>query len=277
MNNRDLRQEIIEPTDERVAGLLSRLPKAEPPSDFDIRVRAAIARRKSDERARSRWSWQPIATLSSIALLAAIWGGVTYFSVGTQESAVATNLSNVAAPAPPNVRDEVALNPNTDIDIVESPNESAVAADSTGQINITAVSNSNTRVNSNTTAARTDRAPIRNTSVVRPTSPEANEGGSFDEAVTAADRLDTSSSDEKKISSMDLLRRAGVSGSMSGGQYLVTSASGAAAAAGLRVGDVVLAVNGSAISSVDSFNQNVRLRSITIQRDGSRLVLNISR
>lgn len=271
MNNKDLKKEILDPSEERVAALLARLPKADPPGDFEVRVKAAIARRKSDGAPARGWSWRPIAAFASVAMIAAVWGGLALYNSDDQVASVAVNtVEPQAIQAPPAEVAQVVQSAPI-VPIAES-NEAVASSN----IVSTPVSNSNIRTNSNATVARNERSPIRNTAIVRPANSEAD-GGSYDEAVTAANRLDTSSPAERKVSSLDMLRRAGVSGSMSGGQFVVGGVSGAASAAGLRSGDVVLAVNGVAVSSADAFNENVRLRSVTVQRDGSRIVINFAR
>ena len=263
--------ENLSAEDRQLAAMLNALPRAEAPADFDHKVRGRIAAR----RQHSGSGWRIFVPAFAAVFLVAL-GAVLY--LGVLSSADVADVPPIAqaptpAPMPQSVPEPA----------VQLPETTEVAAE----------------VNDNS-AAPNDRVAER---VARPQGrPERRAdreeqiegGGSIDRAgspvIANPDRLVNSNAvvpNERppgfegggQVDSSEVLSLMGLRGNFQPDGFLVSTAdaSGAAAKAGVRAGDVVESLDGKRIEPETRFASGSAIKTISIRRGDERLVLSINR
>ena len=256
--------------DRSVAEALGAMPRISAPADFNHKVRGRIAAR----RQHSGQGWRILVPAFAVVFLAAL-GTVLY--LGVLNSANVTDVPPIAeapaqAPMPP------AATPVTQSDAPAPPEVASAVSDDTS-------------VPNERTAERTvpKRQPVRNEDFE-----EVPPGGSIDRAGspvnTAPDRTVNSNvavpemrppgfDSPGEVEANEVLSLLGLKGNFQPEGFLVGSAeaSGAAARAGVRAGDVVESLDGKNIEPETRFASGSEIRTIGVKRNGERLTLRINR
>ncbi len=237
----------VEETDE-VRRLLRALPRVNAPGDFEFGVRSRIARETAPTGVR--WlipTWVKAAVPAALLIAVGSYVGIQMTSAPqTPNSTVAVAAPSAEPVAPVAVPDPSTPQPEVVAATqVEEPAETPEVA-----------------------ASRNTPKPVRSP---QPTV-EKPGGGSYDTAApqTKTIRSNTDVDDNEPesparrvlISSREFLTNAGVSASYAGAGGKILSVGGAAAAAGVRAGDVIEAVN-------------VQAGTLRVTRDGNTLTFSI--
>lgn len=252
--------EFADAGEERVAALLNSLKRVDPPGDFDIRVRARIAQGRP---LTSGPSWFPATVRVAVpaAVLFAVGG---YFGYSALYREGNMKVPVVAESRPPFVT------PAT------QPTVEAVA--SHGSTPTTEVAAAKPPGNAADTTGTPKKSPAAN-------KPAQRTGGSVDMAVREANSVTPrdenlvpsgGNSGGVKTSSLsvrEVFAAMGVRATHSGTGWRVSAAAGAAAAAGLKAGDIIEAVNGAPVGVNSTFDAGFTGRSLRIRRDGVVLQL----
>ena len=256
--------------DRNVAEALGAMPRISAPADFNHKVRGRIAERSQ----HSGQGWRILVPAFAAVFLVAL-GAVLY--LGVLNSANVTDVPPIAeapaqAPMPP------PATPSTQSD-APAPPEVASAVSNDASI-------------PNESAAERPvpkRQPARTEDVE-----EAPPGGSIDRAGspvnTSPDRPVNSNvavpemrppgfDAPGEVEANEVLSLMGLKGNFQPEGFLVSSAeaSGAAARAGVRVGDLVESLDGKKIEPETRFASGSEIRTIGVKRNGERLTLRINR
>ncbi|MGE3467103.1 MAG: hypothetical protein AB7J13_09230 [Pyrinomonadaceae bacterium] len=264
MHNEEKRlQDISDVGEVKIAAMLGALERVEAPGDFDLRVRARIARGRPTE---GRASWIP--TLARIGAPAALLLFVAaYFGYSSLYRNIQVNVPDVAgvenvvpkAPLPdPTVAEVVVSAPEepaprsaAEKPEVRSPEVASVAKKPKKSVN----SNADSGGGSFDSALGVANAPITPKKVAPPSNMGVPPG---------------------ELSVKEVLGRIGVSGASTGSGWRVESVSGRASRAGVEVGDVIEAVNGIPIGVNVMFTKNFAGSSLRVRRDGSVIQISLN-
>lgn len=260
VNEKNNLQEFTDSGEEKVAAMLGSLKRVDAPADFDFRVRARIAQGRPSE---TRVSWFPtFARVAAPAVMLAAVGG--YFGYTALYDTGAVNVPIVADSGP------VAIAPVG----VPTSNEIAPAPTARTEVAVKAP------VNTDETIAAAAKKDTATTAVKKPETPE---GGSVDMALREANRpggvVNTGNSSPVIPTSTLSVREAfsamGIRASLSASGWRVSSASGRAAAAGLKTGDIIEAVNGKSVGANTVFDEKFSGSTLRIKRDGATIQISL--
>lgn len=254
MSNQEQQTErFTDAGEEKVAALLGSLKRVDPPGDFDMRVRARVAQGRP---AAARPSWFPVTVrLAAPAAILVIAGG--YFGYNAlyregnvnvpvvAESRQATPSAAVTQPTVESVTPPAAV-PTTEIASSKPAAEPGVSV-----------------------AEKPKKPAAADKTADQPT------GGSVDLALREANTVSGVNSNAAKstLSVREVFAAMGIRASRSGSGWRVSSASGAAAAAGLKAGDIIESVNGQPVGANTVFESGFTGRTVGIKRDGVSLTL----
>jgi len=236
----------IDATDEPIIKLLAALKHVEAPKDFDFRVKARIAQGRPAER---QASWIPATVRYAVPLaLAVAIGG--YVGINSLYSPEGVNVPVVA------------VVPATQPIVVDGPLEQQPAPPKETVAERVELQQPEA-VNKTVEKKIEKAAPARNPKI------DAPAGGSFDSAIKPTVNLSPANSASnstvpdaraarKEKTAAAFLTSAGISASFAGAGGRIRSVGGAAAAAGVKPGDV--------IESIDVEGGSIRIR-----RDGKSL------
>jgi hypothetical protein len=260
VNEKNNFEEFTDSGEEKVAAMLGSLKRVDAPADFDFRVRARIAQGRPAEK---RVSWFPtFARVAAPAVMLAAVGG--YFGYNALYDTGTVNVPVVADSGP------VAIAPV----VVPTSNGIAPAPVATTEVAVKAP------VNTDETVAG---APKKDTATTAVKKPETPEGGSVDMALREANRpggvVNTSNSSPVIPTSTLSVREAfsamGIRASLSASGWRVSSASGRAAAAGLKTGDIIEAVNGKSVGANTVFDEKFSGSTLRVKRDGVAIQISL--
>jgi hypothetical protein len=256
-------QDFADAGEEKVAAMLGTLKRVDAPADFDFRVRARIAQGRPAE---ARVSWFPaFARVAAPAVMLAAVGG--YFGYNALYDTGTVNVPVVADSGP------VAAAPVA----VQTSNEVAPAPAATTEVAV-----AKPPVDTEETVAGTPKKDL--TAAVK--KPETPEGGSVDMALRETHTVSTRSGNvvntgnsspvipTSTLSVREVFSAMGIRASLSATGWRVSSASGRAAAAGLKTGDIIETVNGKAVGANTVFDEKFVGSAMRVKRDG--LTVNIS-
>lgn len=258
-NEKNNFNEFADTGEEKVAAMLGSLKRVDAPADFDFRVRARIAQGRPSEK---RVSWFPtFARVAAPAMMLAAVGG--YFGYNALYTGN-VNVSEVADSAP------VAIAPV----VVPTSNEVAPAPAATTEVAVKSPGNTD-----QTVAA----APKKDASTTAVKKPETPEGGSVDMALRETKRpggvVNTGNSSPviptSTLSVREIFSAMGIRASFSGTGWRVSSASGRAAAAGLKTGDIIETVNGKAVGANTIFDEKFSGSTLRVKRDGATIQISL--
>lgn len=248
--------EFADAGEEEVAALLSSLTRVDPPGDFDMRVCARIAQRKP---ATSRPSWFPsLARIAAPTALLAIAGGYFGYHAFYREGNV--NVPAVAESRPAVVSPAAAQPTAEAVEPQASTPEVAAAKPSLS------------------TSETGTASPKKSPAVNKPVQPT---DGSVDIALREANARSLRESNgntgpaRSTLSVRDVFSAMGIRATHSGTGWRVSSVSGAAAAAGLREGDIIESINGVPVGVSSTFDAEFRGRSLRVRRDGAVVTISL--
>lgn len=263
--------EELNAEDRHVAEALGAMPRAAAPPDFNHKVRGRIAARRQP----SGPGWRIFVPAFAAVFLVAL-GTVLY--LGVLSSADVTDVPPIAeAPTPAPVSNRV---PEPSVQLPEPTEVASTVNEDTPA--------PNDRVTER--VASPQRRPER-----RPQTPtQINDGGSVDRAgspvtsnpdrpvnsnVSVPDMRPPGFEGGGQVDSSEVLSLMGLKGNFQADGFLVSNAeaSGAAARAGVRAGDVVESLDGKKIEPETRFASGSAIRTISVRRGDARLVLSINR
>lgn len=239
----------------QIAALLGSLKRVEPPGDFDMRVRARIAKGKP---AQVGASWRPVflRIAAPALLLVAIGGYLGYNTLYRQ--------GNVGVPEV--VDSTPVATPATETATVPAPTGETVAVKPASSNDLAA-----------TTSDKKINAPNKK--------PERPAGGSLDSALRETNSIvprnvetagnSTPTAPASTLSVREVFSAMGIRASYSGSGWRVSSASVRAAAAGLKVGDIIESVNGQTVGINTVFDARFSGHNLRIRRDGAVVQINL--
>ena len=252
-------QDFADAGEEKVAAMLGSLKRVDAPADFDFRVRARIAQGRPAE-ARSSW-FPTFARVAAPAMMLAAVGG--YFGYNALYDSRMVNVPEVVDSAP------VATAPV----IAPTSNEVASAPAAT-----TEIASARPTVNSDEVTATVPKKETTTPSK----KPEEPTGGSIESTQKAINpiklgNIENTGNSRPTISQsvLDVFGSMGIRASFSGTGWRVSSASGGAAAAGLKQGDIIEAINGKPVSANTSFDSNFSGKTLRIKRDGASIQISL--
>lgn len=258
-------QDFADAGEEKVAALLGSLKRVDAPADFDFRIRARIAQGRPAE-ARSSW-FPTFARVAAPAVMLAAVGG--YFGYNVLYDAGTVNVPVVAdsgtvTPAPV---------------IVPTTNEVVPAPVATTDVAV-----AKPPVSTEETFAAAPKKDSPTTAVKKPETPE---GGSVDMALRETNTLSTRPGNvvntgnsspvipTSTLSVREVFSAMGIRASFSATGWRVSSASGRAAAAGLKTGDIIETVNGRAVGANTVFDEKFSGSTLRVKRDGATIQISL--
>ncbi len=275
-------EEPMIPTPERpsdndpVSVMLGGLNRVEAPGDFDFKVRAGIAARRS---AGGRTSWLPVrAVWAAPVSLSLLVGG--YFAFNTFYFPGDEGLQAAAEVRPAEL--SVPIVPST-TPVVETPSSAptiptseAVGVETSSPLPFNAVVRTTPRPVSRRTSSSTER-------------PDRSGGGSFDEASREGRILyprgldpngtittDTApTGDDGRISVRAVLSFIGIDASYSVSGWSVRSVApnNLGARSGVKAGDIIEAINDQTLTGNTDFGKSFNGRSLRVRRDGKTMTI----
>ncbi|MEQ1645286.1 MAG: hypothetical protein ABL959_17685 [Pyrinomonadaceae bacterium] len=260
VNEKNNVEDFTDAGEEKVAAMLGTLKRVDAPADFDFRVRARIAQGRP---ADARTSWFPtFARVAAPAVMLAAVGG--YFGYNALYDTGTVNVPVVADSSP------VAIAPV----VIPTSNEIAPALSATTDVAV-----AKPPVNTEETVAGTPKKDVP--AVVK--KPETPEGGSVDMALRETNRpgnvVSTGNSSPviptSTLSVREVFSAMGIRASLSASGWRVGSASGRAAAAGLKAGDIIETVNGKAVGANTVFDEKFSGNTLRIKRDGATIQISL--
>lgn len=267
LNEEKRLQDLTDAGAEKVAAMLGSLARVEAPGDFNAHVRARIAKGRP---ATARTSWFPaFARIAAPALVLMAVGGYFGYNALYQQGNV-----NV-----PEVADAQQTVPAPDSDSLTTPGQNEVGdrivvqpTDQMTRDNIAVGVNVDSRLSPDKKPTNTKLGANR--SVDRPG------GGSVDLALRETNSVSPTVNSNPIIPATTLSVREvfsamGIRASHSGAGWRVSSASGRAAAAGLKTGDIIESVNGQAVGANTVFDANFAGRSLRVNRDGASIQISL--
>jgi len=275
MRNHDTQlQEADEMSDDEraVANALGSLRRVSVPTDFNARVRSAIARENNSD---ASVSWMPWTVMAGIPLVLAITVG-GYFAVARWNQPDSPNLA---------ARTE---NPSTTaaVNSISPSPEIVLTASNSAEPESSTVKPPASRETGNTVTPKTVEVLPR-TAAGRPG------GGSYVEAVRPERRIlprgidpdapqppKPRDFDQKvRIPVSEVLTMIGVRASFRGSSWMVESVAdfSTAGQAGLKTGDVIEAINDQNLTQNTEFRGSFTGKSIRIRRDGKPIVVELIR
>lgn len=290
LNEEKRLQDLTDAGAEKVAAMLGSLAHVEAPGDFNAHVRARIAKGRPSE---ARSSWFPVFTrIAAPALVLMAVGGYFGYNALYQQGNV--NVPEVAdsqqtVPAPENesqVSDSLTT-PGQDgggdriiVQPADQMTRDSIAVDRSVVQPTDEVMRDNIAVGVNVDSRLSpDKKPTNaklgaNRSVDRPG------GGSVDLALRETNSVSPTVNSNPTIPATTLSVREvfsamGIRASHSGAGWRVSSASGRAAAAGLKAGDIIESVNGKPVDANTVFDANFTGRSLLVKRDGASIQISL--
>lgn len=262
--------EELNAEDRQVAEALGAMPRAAAPPDFNHKVRGRIAARRQPSGSGWRIFVPAIAAVFLVAL-----GTVLY--LGVLSSADVTDVPPIAE-APAKAPLPQPTTPSMPSDIPEPPEVASAVNDDASVPNERLAERPVPR-----------RQPARTENVE-----DAPLGGSLDRAgspvtsnpdrpvssnVSVPDMRPPGFESGGQVDSSEVLSLMGLKGNFQADGFLVSNAeaSGAAARAGVRAGDVVESLDGKKIEPETRFASGSEIRTISVKRNGERLTLRINR
>lgn len=262
-------QDFADAGEEKIAAMLGSLKRVDAPADFDFRVRARIAQGRPAEK---RVPWFPtFARVAAPAMMLAAVGG--YFGYNALYTTGNVNVPIVADSGP------IAPAPL----VVPTSNEAAPATVASTEVAVV-----KPPVNSEQTVAAAPKKDAVTTAVKKPETPE---GGSMDIGQGVANTMSIpmsirggnventgNSSPVVPISSLsvrEVFSAMGIRASLSATGWRVSSASGRAAAAGLKTGDIIETVNGKPVGAYTTFNEKFVGSTLRVKRDGASVQISL--
>lgn len=262
--------EELNAEDRHVAEALGAMPKAAAPPDFNHKVRSRIAARRQP----SGSGWRIFVPAFAAVFLVAL-GAVLY--LGVLNSADVTDVPPIAeAPTPAPLPQPTT--PSMPSDIPEPPEVASAVNDDASVPN-----------------ERLAERPVPRKQPERKENVEdAPPGGSIDRAgspvtpnpdrpvnsnVSVPDMRPPGFEGGGQVDSSEVLSLMGLKGNFQTDGFLVSNAeaSGAAARAGVRAGDVVESLDGKKIEPETRFASGSEIRTISVKRNGESLTLRINR
>lgn len=243
--------------DVRIVGMMASLPRVAAPADFDVRVRARIANRKSAERTGFRL---PSAVAYGIAL-GIVLVAFGFFGIVWMYGGKADGVPAVA----------------TVDDSAEIPRNFAISNDRPGPVADSTVASS--RATSEPEAERPHAAEIKRevnvtqTPEIKPDSARKKARTIYPKGIDPslrAEPLSNAAERGKPIQVKELLSFLGVGSAFTDGGWRVESvkANSTAERIGLKPGDVIVAINDQAVDATTSFTGSFTGKSLRILRDG---------
>lgn len=245
---------FAEAGEQKVAQLLGQLKRVEAPGDFNARVRARIAQGRTETRS----SWSPLlvrlgAPAAALTLVAGYFGYTSLYRQGGVAAVEVAETTPAVAPAPVAPQKITEAAPSTTL-AVQPPEVAAVKPTAANQL----------------VAATGGKKPVTTDKKV-----DQATGGSVDMAAREANSITTrtpnSNSLEVKASTLsirEVFGAMGVRATFTGSGWRVASASGPAAAAGLKAGDVIESINGKTAGANSVFDKDFVGSSLRVRRDG---------
>lgn len=250
--------------EEKVAAMLGSLKRVDAPGDFDFCVRRRIAKGRPSE---ARTTWFP--TFARVAvpamMLAAVGGYFGYNAIYTGN----VNVPEVVDSAP------VATAPV----VIPTSDEVIPALSETPE-----VAAAKPPVNEEETVAGTPKKHMATTAV---TEPETSGGGSVDFAVRETNTISTRHGNvvntgnsspvipTSTLSVREVFSAMGIRASFSATGWRVNSASGRAAAAGLKTGDIIETINGKPVGANTVFDEKFSGSTLRVKRDGASIQISL--
>lgn len=256
MYNDEKRLENNSSADEnKVAALLGSLKRVTAPGDFDLRVRARIAKGRP-KQVGSSWFPALVRVAAPAMILVAVGAYFGYIALYQPGNADVPQVEIVeTAPAPSQPIDPVVISP------VARPAAEAEIGSS----------------------PQPDTKPIAGASkkASKPKKPvEQPAGGSVEFAGREANTIVPMVNPGAPLAAPTLSVREvfdslGVRASYTGAGWRVTSATGRAAAAGVKVGDVIESINGQTVGINTNFDANFVGRTLRVNRDGTAIQISL--
>ncbi|MEO7539851.1 MAG: PDZ domain-containing protein [Pyrinomonadaceae bacterium] len=274
MANQEYKQDTATTDNDPVSRLLAGLPKVGAPGDFEFRVKAGIASRRETG---VRSSWSPVTAAVAVPMMLAILVG-GYFGLSSLYSPTVDSGSSFAEVQAEEVRQPIAV-----------PSQEIYAR----MVDQKPVNPEQAQVK----PAETGISPqIANTEkrVTTPTRPEKlSGGGSFDVASSESRRIlprgfdaaQSPAADPKavntntKISPQTIFSLMGIKASYTVSGWIVQSvaANNMADRSGIKVGDVIEAVNGQSVTENTMFGNNFLGKSVRVRRGGKIVQISLAR
>lgn len=247
--------------EKQIAEMLSSLKRVDAPTNFDIRVRARIARGAKVSATSWTTNLVRVGALATVAAVIAVGGYFAFNSINTGHNDV---------PAVAEVQ------PQTQNPIVEQPSSNITTSESS---NPTVVKPSNELV------AQNDVPTNGNAKTNGPNSTEDRAtGGSTELAVRESQKIFPRGVDPNakapanakgvnpnaRVSVSQILEFIGVNATWAGGGWRVDSveSSNIAGRSGIKTGDVIEAVNDQPVNERTTFGANFSGKSVRVRRDG---------
>lgn len=265
VNERNNPQEFADASEEKVATMLGSLKRVDAPGDFDFRVRARIAQGRPAEKR----TWFPaFVRVAAPAMMLAAVGG--YFGYNALYSS-----GNVGVPEVVSVQVEPMSDP-----IAEVTAQNSEAGDNNKML----VQPQENVIEDQMTFGKNTEVKSRAEIVLegnRSKSSNSNKVTSFDIAQSQSNSIKIGNV-ENTVNSrpvapqsvLDVFGSMGIRARYENG-WRVSSASGRAASAGLKAGDIIEAINGKPVGANTSFDADFAGRTLRVKRDGTTIQISL--
>jgi hypothetical protein len=249
MTNKDKNLE-----NDEISRLLGSLKQVEPPADFDVRVRAGIARGKTTVR----HSWFPVPARVTAAMLVVVIGGY----LGFRSLSTSGPQQQAAIISAPQIADEIiAEKPAALMDRGTAPVTDARAKDTVG-----------------VTPPRHDEGTLTSAPGKRKTNGPNAGGGSTDVASGIPKIIaPTGAAPTFDLSPKEALSGMGAEMDHSGTAWKVTEVkqNSLAERSGLKAGDVIEAFNKKGLTKKSAFPNRYAGKNVRVLRDGKTIVITL--
>lgn len=258
-----------------VANLIGGLPKIEAPTDFDVKVRARIAERRS--AAPKGIAWLRLALpVVGLALVAGIFLFASYWRLGDDLAVVAEPERIEPAPARPETPVVASNAPTANLQNVDrvAPANAPISTAPAASRPPEETNHGGKPSGPSEAAVVDDGAGSRDTSLRPPRSIEVPSEVRSSTGAASNDAWKRKERSAVGVSLVQALSFVGVRVESAGGQIVVSSVSpkGAGEVSGLRTGDVIEAVNDRPASATEEFSE---IKTVTVSRGGQRIVLRL--
>lgn len=256
MHNDEKRLQNVSSADEKkVAELLGSLKRVGAPGDFDMRVRARIAKGRP---AQTRTSWFPaMARVAAPAMVLMAVGG--YFGYTALYEQGSINLPNVEIVETPPV-----VTPPIDPVVIPPVATSTIVREIVGT----------PEPGTKTIAGSSKKTPKPKKPVDQPG------GGSVEFAGREPNTIVPMVNPRVPLATPTLSVREvfdslGIRASYTSAGWLVSSVSGRAAAAGVKAGDLIESIDGKVVGTNTSFDADLVGRSLRVKRGGTSIQISL--
>ena len=267
-------REVLAAADAEISGLLKGLKRVEAPADFDVRVRARIAKGRPRETGGTRFPLfvRYAAGLCAVVVFAGILGFVWLYKGNNNAG------PTVAGPAPAMTQPTLVV-PNNNIpaaDIAARPPSGDLAGTSAPLAGVPA----------RPQAKETDKASVPSDTAIDLS------GGSRTEAVSEGRKIYPSGirpkplrlqkpkefEDPSQTPASDVLSVLGLGAKFANGAWRVDSVSTSSSAerAGIKAGDVIEAVNDQSLKEKAAFKGAFTVRTLLVKRDGQTIKISLT-